>query len=316
VTTPTAAAGTTLVTGGAGFIGANLVRRLLASGHQVRVLDLLVTGDRDYLAGLDVDFVEGDIRDRDVVAGALQGIDQVVHLAASGSVIASIEDPAANFSTNVDGTFAVLDETRKAGIERLVFSSTGGALMGNTPPPVNEQSVPKPISPYGASKSVGEAYLHAYAVSYGMKTVATRFANVYGPYSGHKMGAITVFFKALHTGEPIVIYGSGSDSSRDYLYVDDLCAGIEAGLRADVPGGSVYHLATGIGTTVKELADACCRVAGKPDHPIEYRPYRRGEVERNFATYDLAKAELGFEPSVALEDGLARTWDWYLAHVL
>jgi UDP-glucose 4-epimerase len=316
VTTPTAAAGTTLVTGGAGFIGANLVRRLLASGHQVRVLDLLVTGDRGYLAGLDVDFVEGDIRDRDVVSGALQGVDQVVHLAASGSVIASIEDPAANFSTNVDGTFAVLDETRKAGIERLVFSSTGGALMGNTPPPVNEQSVPKPISPYGASKSVGEAYLHAYAVSYGMKTVATRFANVYGPYSGHKMGAITVFFKALHTGEPIVIFGSGSDSSRDYLYVDDLCAGIEAGLRADVPGGSVYHLATGIGTTVKELADACCRVAGKPDHPIEYRPYRRGEVERNFATYDLAKAELGFEPSVALEDGLARTWAWYLQHVL
>lgn len=305
-----------LVTGGAGFIGANLVRRLLASGHRVRVLDLLVTGSRGYLAGLDVEFVEGDVRDRDAVAGALQGVDQVVHLAASGSVIASIEDPAANFSVNVNGTFAVLDETRKAGIERLVFSSTGGALMGNTPPPVNEQSLPKPISPYGASKSVGEAYLHAYAVSYGMRTVATRFANVYGPYSGHKGGAITVFFKALHSGEPIVIYGTGSDSSRDYLYVEDLCAGIEAGLTADVPGGSVYHLATGIGTTVKELVEACCRVAGKPDHPIEYQPYRRGEVERNFATYDLAKAELGFTPTVELDEGLARTWDWYLKHVL
>lgn len=306
----------TLVTGGAGFIGANLVRRLLDLGHQVRVVDLLVTGDRGYLDGLDIEFVEGDIRDRELVAGALQGVDAVVHLAASGSVIASIEDPASNFSTNVDGTFAVLDETRKAGIERFVFSSTGGALMGNTPPPVNEQSVPKPISPYGASKSVGEAYCHAFAVSYGMRTVCTRFANVYGPYSGHKGGAITVFFKALHSGRPIVIYGDGSDSSRDYLYVDDLCGGITAGLSADVPGGSVYHLATGVGTTVKELVDACCKVAGKPDHPIEYRPARRGEVERNFASYDLAKAELGFIPMVDLDEGLARTWDWYLQHVL
>lgn len=306
---------TVLVTGGAGFIGANLVRRLLAHDHAVRVLDLLVTGDRSYLDGLDVDFVEGDIRRPETVAAALQGVDAVVHLAAAGSVIQSIENPADNFSTNVVGTFTVLDQTRLAGIQRMVFSSTGGALMGNTPPPVNEKSLPKPISPYGASKMVGEAYFNAYAESYQMSTVATRFANVYGPYSGHKGGAITVFFKAIHSGEPIVIYGDGN-ASRDYLYVDDLCAGIEAGLTADVPGGSVYHLATGVETTVSQLADACRRVAGKPDHPIEYRPARPGEVIRNFASYDLARDELGFAPAVSLTDGLSRTWDWYLANVL
>lgn len=304
-----------LVTGGAGFIGANLVRRLLAEGYRVRVLDSLATGRQDYLDGLDVELVTGDIGDRAAVAEAMAGIDAVFHLAAAGSVIKSIEDPAASFASNGIGAFTVLDEARKADIGRLVFSSTGGAIMGDTPPPVNEQSLPKPISPYGASKLVGEGYCHAFAKAYELRTVSTRFANVYGPYSGHKPGAITVFFKALHTGQPITIFGDGT-ATRDYIHVDDLCSGLLAGLTADVPGGSVYHLATGVETSVTQLAEVCCRVAGKPDHPIEHKPYRRGEVERNFATYDLAKAELGFSPTVSLEEGLARTWDWYLENVL
>lgn len=304
-----------LVTGGAGFIGSNLARRLLDDGWSVRVLDLLVTGRKEYLDGLDVEFVAGDIRTPEIVADALTDVDAVAHLAASGSVVQSVADPAANFSTNVVGTFTVLDEARKAGVGRFVFSSTGGALIGDATPPVDERSVPRPISPYGASKMVGEAYGHAFARSYGMHTVSTRFANVYGPYSGHKQGAITVFFKAIHNGEPIVIYGDGK-ASRDYLYVDDICAGIRLGLTADVPAGSVYHLATGVETTVAQLADACRRVAGKPEHPIEYRPARAGEVDRNFASYDLAKAELGFTPTVDLDEGLARTWDWYLENVL
>jgi UDP-glucose 4-epimerase len=246
-----------------------------------------------------------------VVADAMADVDAVVHLAAAGSVVDSVSDPAANFAANAVGTFTVLNAVRAAGIARLVFSSTGGALIGDATPPVNERSLPKPISPYGASKLAAEAYCHAFAKSYGIRTVSTRFANVYGPYSGHKKGAITVFFKALHRGEPIIIYGDGN-ASRDFMYVDDICAGIRLGLTTDVPGGTVVHLATGVETSVAQLAQACREVVGRPDHPIEFRPRRAGEVERNFATYDLAHELLGFEPSVALEEGLARTWKWYL----
>jgi UDP-glucose 4-epimerase len=300
-----------LVTGGCGFIGANLVPQLLADGNAVRVLDDLRTGRAEYLDGYDVELVEGDICDAALVAETMDGVSAVIHLAAAGSVVDSVADPAANFAANAAGTFTVLDAVRVAGIDRLVFSSTGGALIGNATPPVNERSLPKPISPYGASKLAAEAYCHAFAMSYGIRTVATRFANVYGPFSGHKKGAITAFFKAIHHGVPITIYGNGN-ASRDFMYVDDICEGIRLGLTEDVAGGTVVHLATGVETPVAELAKACREVAGRPEHPIEYRPRRAGEVERNFATYDLANELLGFEPSVALEDGLARTWKWYL----
>jgi UDP-glucose 4-epimerase len=303
-----------LVTGGAGFIGANLVPRLVASGLSVRVLDDLRNGRTSYLSGVDHEFVEGDISDAATLDTALVGVDAVVHLAAAGSVVESVADPGANFRNNAIGTFSVLEATRRAGVERLVFSSTGGALIGNATPPVNEQSLPKPISPYGASKLTAEAYLHAYAVAFGMRTVALRFANVYGPFSGHKKGAITVFFKQLWNDEPITIYGEGT-ASRDFMYVTDICAGIQLGLSADVPGGTVCHLATGVETTVTQLADACRVAVGKPDHPIERHPGRPGEVERNFATYDLAHEILGFTPQVSLADGLSRTWDWYGEHV-
>jgi UDP-glucose 4-epimerase len=300
-----------LVTGGCGFIGANLVPRLLADGNSVRVLDDLRSGRTEYLDGLDVEIVEGDICDAGLVSETLRDVTAVIHLAAAGSVVDSVSDPVANFRANALGTFTVLDAVRRAGIDRLVFSSTGGALIGNATPPVNEQSLPKPISPYGASKLAAEAYCHAFAKSYGIRTVATRFANVYGPFSGHKKGAITVFFRAVHSGTPIVIYGDGN-ASRDFMYVDDICDGIRLGLTTDVPGGTVVHLATGIETSVAQLAQACCEVAGVPDHPIEFRPRRAGEVERNFATYDLASQLFGFAPSVTLSDGLARTWKWYL----
>jgi UDP-glucose 4-epimerase len=304
-----------LVTGGCGFVGGNLVPRLLEAGHEVRVLDDFRTGRREYLDGLDVDVVQGDICDEQLVVKVMQDVDSVVHLAAAGSVVDSVADPAANFQANAMGTFTVLNGARQAGVERLVFSSTGGALIGNATPPVNEQSLPKPISPYGASKLAAEAYCHAFAKSFDIRTIALRFANVYGPYSGHKKGAISVFFKALHTGQPIVIYGDGN-ASRDFMYVADICSGIERALAADVPGGTVMHLATGVETSVRELAEVCRRVAGRPCHPIEYRPKRAGEVERNFATFDLAHELLGFTPSVSLEAGLAETWEWYLRHVL
>jgi UDP-glucose 4-epimerase len=298
-----------LVTGGCGFIGANLVPRLVNGGYDVVVLDSMVTGNPQYLGGLPVKIIEGDINDEQALRKAIDGATSVVHLAAAGSVVDSVANPAANFRANAEGTFHVLDAARAAAVNRFVFSSTGGALIGNATPPVDEQSLPKPISPYGASKLAAEAYCHAYAKAYGLHTVATRFANVYGPFSGHKKGAITAFFRAASEGKPIVVYGDGQ-ASRDFMYVDDICAGIELALTADVPAGSVYHLATGVETTVNELADLCRRVAGVADHPIEHRPTRPGEVERNFASYDRARDELGFQPQVGLASGLESTWRW------
>lgn len=295
-------------------MGATLVRRLVTAGQPVRVLDNFSTGDPAYLAGTGAEVVRGDIRDESVLDTALAGTRAVVHLAAAGSVVESVADPGNNFSVNVLGTFRVLDAARRAGIERVVLASTGGALIGDAPPPVSERSLPKPISPYGASKLAGEGYAHAFASAYRLRTVALRFGNVYGPWSARKRGAVTLFFRAIQAGEPIVIYGDGS-ASRDYLHVEDVARAIELSVDRDVPGGTVLHIASGVETTVTELADLCRNAAGLPDHPVEYRPARAGEVGRNFASYDLAREMLGYQPTISREAGIRDTWEWFRTFV-
>jgi UDP-glucose 4-epimerase len=299
-----------LVTGGAGFVGATLVRRLVASGYRVRVFDNLSSGDEAHLAGVDAELVKGDIRDSDALDDALSGLDSVIHLAAAGSVVGSIQDPAGNFESNVLGTFRVLDAARRAGIARTVQASTGGALIGDATPPVNEQSLPKPLSPYGASKLAGEGYAHAFAKTYGLRTVAVRFGNVYGPWCARKRGVLNVYFEALHGGTPLVIFGDGT-ASRDYVHVSDIAQALQLALEKDVPGGTVVHAASGVETPLTVLADLCRQAAGRPDHPIEYRPARPGEVGRNFATYDLAHELLGYSPTVRREDGIPVLWQWF-----
>ena len=303
-----------LVTGGAGFVGATLVRRLIDAGYGIRVLDNLTTGDRAHLDGVDVEIVEGDIRDPAALDAAMAGMSAVMHLAAAGSVVQSVTDPVHNFEVNVLGTFNVLNAARQAGIERIVLASTGGALIGDAEPPVSEASLPKPISPYGASKLAGEGYASAFARSFGMRTVALRFANVYGPWSARKKGAMTTFFRALHEGKPITIFGDGT-SSRDYIHVDDISRALQLGLEADIPGGTVLHIASGVETTAAQLAAACCSAAGLPDHPIEHHPRRPGEVERNFASYDLAQQVLGYSPSIDIAEGIPQTWKWFSEHI-
>jgi UDP-glucose 4-epimerase len=304
-----------LVTGGAGFVGATLVRRLVASGYRVRVIDNLTTGDAAHLAGVDAELVTGDIRDAAALDAALAGMDSVIHLAAAGSVIGSVQDPAMNFDVNVNGTFQVLDAARRTGIARTVQASTGGALIGDATPPVNEQSLPKPISPYGASKLAGEGYAHAFAKTYGIRTVAIRFGNVYGPWCARKRGVLNVFFESIHDGRPMVVYGDGT-SSRDYVHVEDISSALQLALEAgNLSGGSVLHAASGVETSITELASLCRSAAGVPDHPIEFRPARAGEVGRNFASYDLAHELLGYSPSVKREDGIPRLWEWFQAHV-
>ena len=298
-----------VVTGGAGFVGSNLVRRLLQEGYRVSVFDSFIRGKQAYLDGLDIEIIEGDIRDTDALNGALAGSDEVVHLAALGSVVESVDDPEANFDINVRGTFNVLKAAVKAGVSKLVFSSTGGALIGNANPPVNESSLPKPISPYGAGKLCCEAYCHAFAHSYGINIVSTRFANVYGPYSGHKTGVINKFLQRLNADEPLIIFGDGS-STRDYIHVADLCEGIFAALTHADARNDIFHLASGRETSLNELAEIMRSIAGKAQHPIEYRDVRVGEVDKNFARYDYAKQVLGFEPKTDLEMGLRETCDW------
>lgn len=300
-----------VVTGGCGFIGANLVARLCAQRHDVVVVDNLSRGRLDYLeeAGTHT-LIQADIRDRTAMERALAGADAVVHLAAYGSVVESVSDPTENYSINVEGTFSVLDAARRAGVKRLVFSSTGGALIGDCTPPVSEASLPRPISPYGASKLAGEGYCCAFAHSYDMSITALRFANVLGPLSGHKKGAVTAFFKAITAGQPMRIFGDGS-ATRDFLYVGDLCGGIVAALGARLPGFHALHLASGREVSVLELARIAGAAAGAPDHPIVFETRRKGEVERNFASYALAEKTLGFRPSVPLEEAMRLTWEWF-----
>ncbi|MBK1632463.1 hypothetical protein CKO31_17290 [Thiohalocapsa halophila] len=310
VSTAIQSAETILVTGGCGFIGANLVPMLEEAGYSVRVLDNLAKGDSSLLAGCRAEIVVGDIRDCAAVAQALEGVDAVIHLAAFGSVVESVAAPAENFDVNARGTFVVLDECRKRGIARFVFASTGGALIGNADPPVNEDSRPRPISPYGSSKLCGEAYCSSFAHSYNMHVTALRFANVVGPCSWHKKGAVTAFAKAIMSQDPLRIFGDGS-ATRDFLYVEDLCKGIGLALRAALPGFNPLHLASGREVSIGELARLMARIAGDDNYPIEYAPKRAGEVDRNFARFDRASALLGFEPQYSLEEGLTRTWEWF-----
>jgi UDP-glucose 4-epimerase len=275
----------------------------------VRALDNFSRGSREYLNGVEAEIVEGDIRDEAAVSNAMRGVDTVVHLAAFGSVVESVQDPVENFDVNVRGTLVVLRAALAAGVEKVVFASTGGAIMGNTPPPVDEKTLPWPISPYGASKLCGEAYCHAFAGSFGLPIVALRFANVYGPMSDHKKGVVTNFIKQSLRGEPIVIYGDGT-ASRDFLYVDDLCDGITAAVTADLHD-EVVHLASGGETAINDLARLILELTDAADTPIRYEDRRPGEVERTFARPERAADLLGFQPAHTLPEGLEKTVQWF-----
>ena len=299
-----------LITGGAGMIGRRLAERLSES-HSVRIFDSFERSstDRETLSEA-FECVKGDVRDEDCLVGAMSGCDAVFHLAAYGAVVESVINPRDNFDSNVLGTLAVLEAVRSAGLSKVVFSSTGGALMGNTPPPVNESSVPAPISPYGASKLCCEGYLHAYSQAYGFDALIFRFGNVYGPYSAHKKGAITNFIKAAMSGEGITIFGDG-EATRDFIHVDDLCDGLIAGLNADLKGPNTFHLASGLGTKISELAELVISLMPGTDTKILFEDGRAGEVLHNFADYTKAQRVLGFSPRVGLSAGVRDTIQWF-----
>jgi UDP-glucose 4-epimerase len=258
-----------------------------------------------------VEFVEGDIRDIALVDKITRGVDAIVHLAADTRVLDSIENPDFNFQVNVVGTYNLLSAARGHGIEKFVMASTGGAIVGDVKPPVREDMVPKPISPYGASKLCGEAYCSAFAGAYGMKTICLRFSNVYGPRSYHKGSVIAHFFKQVLRGNKLNVYGDG-EQTRDFVFVDDISAGIVSALAVE-KGGMAYQLGTGVETSVNDLIRMIRGCVGDPGQlAVSYEPSRKGEVLRNYCDISLARKDLGYAPQIALPEGLARTWEWFL----
>lgn len=303
--------GSILVTGGCGFVGANLVRVLAERGlaRSIRVVDDESQGNRDAIASWDVEFVKGDIRDEDLMRRSLRNVDTVVHLAAAASVIDSIADPVKTFDVNVTGTFRLLNLMREAGVPRLVNASTGGAILGEAPPPVHEEMVPRPASPYGAAKASAEAWCFAFATSYGLHSVSLRFTNVYGPMSFHSGGVVATFMRQILKGAPLVVYGDGSQT-RDYIFADDLCEGIVAAMRAGRAG--VFQLGSGTRTTLTCLIKEIGKAVSPGFRPeVRHEPFRAGEIRHNWTDVGKARDELGWVPRTSLPDGLACTWAWF-----
>jgi UDP-glucose 4-epimerase len=301
---------TVLITGGAGFIGSNLARRLADGGDRVRILDDLSVGQTAYLRGIGHDLVRGSLADPATVRGAVAGVDAIVHLAARAGIDDSVRDPLGTFEANVAWSVGLLEGARLAGVRRFVFASSNAAA-GDHPPPSDETDLPHPISPYGASKLAIEAYGQAYAATFGLAACSLRFSNAYGPNSLHKRSVVAAWLRAALTGRPIEINGDGSQT-RDFVFVDDLAGAVVAALaapEADV-AGELFQAGTGVETTVAQLADAIAvAVGGTVD--IRHGPARVGDVARNVARVDKAAVILGYRATVPLADGLARTAAWF-----
>lgn len=293
-----------LVTGGAGFIGSNLVPLLLDEGYAVRVLDNLSVGSADALHGLDVDLRVGDIRETDTVADALSGVDGVVHLAAHTSVIDSQQQPELDFEINARGTLNLLLACRDLGVDRFVFASSN-APIGENEPPIDESKPARPLSPYGASKLAGEGYCSAFHGSYGLGTVVLRFANVYGPRSTHKGSVVAKFIKDAMQSRQLTIYGDG-EQTRDFIYVEDLCRAVIAALRSDV-GGETFQIATGHETRIIDLAHMVQRAFPAQEVEIVHTGRRAGEIIKNYSSIEKAGRVLGWVPHVTVEEGLRAT---------
>jgi UDP-glucose 4-epimerase len=301
-----------LVTGGCGFIGVNLISRLATAGNRIRVIDDLSLGKKEDIGPFDVELHVGDIRDSALLQQLCRGVDAVVHLAAHTRVVDSIGDPRLNFEINAIGTLNVLQAARDCGVGKVIFASTGGAILGEQEPPVHEGMVPRPLSPYGAGKLAGEAYCSAFFGSYGLNTVALRFANVYGPHSYRKGSVVAQYFKNLIQEEPLVVYGDGRQT-RDFVYVDDLVSAIMLADQADTPG-EVFQIASGRETSIQELLGVIRQVLPDCKFEVRYEPARKGEIFRNYANIDKARRQLGFAPRVELSEGLRRTWAWFDAN--
>jgi UDP-glucose 4-epimerase len=305
-----------LVTGGAGFIGSNLVRALLARGDDVRVLDNFSTGNRTNLAGLseDVELVEGELRSYERVHNAIRGVEVVFHLGALGSVPRSVQDPLTSGAVNVEGTLNVLLAARDEGVRRVVFASSS-SIYGNQPElPLREAMPPDPISPYGVAKLAAERYCVSFTrVYHSFETVVLRYFNVFGPRQDPRSqyaAVVPLFVTAIAAGEPVTIFDDG-EQSRDFTYIDNVVAANLLAADAEGASGRIFNVSAGTPTSVNALADTIGRILGK-EVERRYHPPRPGDLRNSWADVSEAARVLGYEPSVSLEDGLRRTADFLL----
>ena len=303
-----------LVTGGAGFIGSHLVRRLVADGGRVRVLDNLATGNRERLRDLEgaIEFIEGDLADPSICERVLDGIDYALHQAAVPSVQRSVKNPVETNRANVTSTLNLLEGCRKHGVRRFVYASSSSAY-GNTPVlPKREDMPPNPMSPYALQKFVGERYCQLYFHLYGVETVSLRYFNVFGPsqdpYSEYS-AVIPKFATRLRRGESIVVYGDG-EQSRDFTYVENVVEANILALHAPRAAGSVINVGCGERVTLNRLIKLLEEIL-EVRATVDYQPARPGDVRDSLADINLAEVLLGYQPKVALAEGLQRTVAWF-----
>ena len=305
-----------LVTGGAGFIGSHVVRALLADGHRVRVIDNLSTGSAENLREIrgDIEFLEADLRDETAAARATAGVELVFHLAALPSVPRSLADPWASHDHNVNGTMRLLEAARAAGVRRVVYSSSS-SIYGDTPVlPKVETMEPLCRSPYAAAKLAGEQYVLAYARSGLVEGVALRYFNVFGPRQSPRSAyaaVIPAFFEAALRSGTADVHGDG-EQTRDFTYVANVVEAnrLAAFGPAERVSGWAVNCGAGSRTSLNALLGLVEQVSGRAVARRHTQP-RPGDVRDSLASLDRAERVLGYRPLTGLEEGLARTWEWF-----
>jgi UDP-glucose 4-epimerase len=302
------------ITGGAGFIGANLAAHLVGEGHEVVALDDLSTGSRENLAGVDAVFLEGSILEPDALDTAFDGADTVVHLAALPSVPRSIADPLASHRVNDLGTVEVLEAVRRAvGRSPQVIVASSSSVYGSNPAlPKHEDLAPRPVSPYAATKLATESYALAWGASFDLDVLAVRFFNVFGPLqaAGHAYAAVVpAFVDAALAGRPIPVHGDGSQS-RDFTFVGSVCRVVAEATRRRVAHPEPVNLAFGSRVTLLELIAA---LEGEVGHPLprEHAPARAGDVPHSQADTTRLRSLFPDVQPVAFDEGLRATLDWF-----
>jgi nucleoside-diphosphate-sugar epimerase len=303
-----------LVTGGAGFIGSNIVDELVRRGHQVTVLDDLSAGKESNLADVrgKIDLRIGSITDLATVQSACHGADYVIHLAARTSVPRSVQNPVETNHVNIDGTLNVLVAARDAKVRRFIYAASSSAY-GETPTlPKTEAMQPNPISPYGITKYVGELYAGVFGRVYGLENVCVRYFNVFGPRqdpSSQYSGVLSRFMLAVIEGQPPVVYGDG-EQSRDFTFIENIVDETFRACEAKGASGMVFNGGTGARTTLNQVLKLLEKITGEKIQ-AKYDPPRTGDIRDSQADVSLARKVLGYEPRVHFEEGLQRTWEWY-----